>query len=196
MKKFKGFFDGLSNFLIQISCILLLSCAAFVNIAVFLRYLFHLSFQWTEEVARYLHISVVILLCGPLLWSGGHISMDLLLLKLKGAPRKIVRILGEIVTLVLVGYTFYMSIPYVLSLKATGILTFSTKFEQWMPTVVIPIGFLFATLFCIALIIREIAEFRKEDAADESLKEEIAEILDTNQLEQIDVHKLEAEEEK
>ena len=185
MKKFFKLFDGLSNVLLLIACVLLLGCAAFVNIAVFLRYLFHISFQWTEELARYLHIGVVILLCGPLLWTGGHISMDLLLMKLKGPARKIVRLIGEFATLALVGYTFYQSIFYVSSLKATGILTFSTEFEQWMPTMVIPIGFFFATVFCIALIIKEIVQFKQDDAVDDSLDNEIADILDSNQLEQV-----------
>lgn len=196
MKKFLKFFDRLSDVLVYVACAMLLTCAAFVNISVFLRYLFHLSFQWTEEIARYLHIGVVVFLCGPLLWMGGHISMDLVLMKLRGAARKIVRMIGEAVTLMLVGYTFYMSIPYVLSLKATGILTFSTKFEQWMPTVLIPIGFFFATVFCAALIVREMIEFKQEDIADESLKDEIADILDANRLEQVNIHELEEGEEK
>ena len=185
MKKFIKLFDGLSNILLLIACVLLLGCAAFVNVAVFLRYLFHVSFQWTEEMARYLHIGVVILLCGPLLWTGGHISMDLLLMKLKGSVRKVVRLIGEFATLCLVAYTFYQSIFYVSSLKATGILTFSTKFEQWMPTMIIPVGFFFATIFCIALIVKEIIQFKQEDVVDDSLNAEIADILDSNQLEQV-----------
>ena len=106
-------------------------------------------------------------------------------MKLKGPARKIVRLIGEFATLALVGYTFYQSIFYVSSLKATGILTFSTKFEQWMPTMVIPIGFFFATVFCIALIIKEIVQFKQDDAVDDSLDNEIADILDSNQLEQV-----------
>lgn len=131
LKKFLRFFNGLSNFLLTIGCVLLIACAAFVNATVFLRYIFHVSFQWAEEISRYLHIGVVILLCGPLLWMGGHINMDLLLLKLKGRTRKVVRIIGEIATLGLVSFTFYNSIIYVSSLYETHILTFSSKFEQW-----------------------------------------------------------------
>lgn len=165
-----------------VACVLLLLCAAGVNVSVFLRYIFQISFQWTEEIVKYLHIGVVILLCGPLLWTGGHITMDLILMKLKGPVRKIVRMAGEAVTLILVGYTFLNSISYVASLKATGIRTFSTKFQQWMPTAVVPVGFFFATVFCAGLLIREIVQFRQADAADESLQQEIADILESNQL--------------
>lgn len=186
MKKFLGFFNGLSNVLLMIGCVLLIACAAFVNATVFLRYIFHVSFQWAEEISRYLHIGVVILLCGPLLWTGGHINMDLLLLKLKESGRKIVRIFGELATLGLVSFTFYNSIIYVASLHETHILTFSSKFEQWMPTMIIPVGFFFATVFCIALIVREILQFRQEDAADESLTAEIEDILDSNELKHVD----------
>ena len=191
MKKFIKFFDGISNVVMLIACILLISCAIFVNASVFLRYAFHVSFQWAEELARYLHIGVVVLLFGPLLWTGGHITMDLLLMKLKGAARKCVRIFNEIVTLVLVGYTFYQSIGYVCGLKATGILTFSSKFEQWMPTMLIPIGFFLATLFCVALIIRELVQFKQDESTDESLNDEISDILSSNQIGQIDLNSLE-----
>ena len=187
LKKFLRFFNGLSNFLLTIGCVLLIACAAFVNATVFLRYIFHVSFQWAEEISRYLHIGVVILLCGPLLWMGGHINMDLLLLKLKGRTRKVVRIIGEIATLGLVSFTFYNSIIYVSSLYETHILTFSSKFGQWMPTMIIPVGFFFATVFCIALIIREILQFKQEDSADESLTAEIEDILESNELQHIDI---------
>lgn len=167
-------------------------CAVFVNATVFLRYLFHVSFQWAEELSRYLHIGVVVLLCGPLVWTGGHIVMDLVLMKLKGYARKTLRIIGHLATLSLVSFTFVKSITYVSSLKATGVLTFSSKFAQWMPTMVIPVGFFFATIFSVALIIREIAQFKQEDAVDDSLNEEIADILDSNQLEHIDINELES----
>jgi len=191
VKKIFKMFDNLSDAILFVACVLLLVCAAFVNATVFLRYIFHVSFQWAEELSRYLHIGVVVLLCGPLLWTGGHITMDLVLMKLKGPARKIVRIIGELATLVLVSFTFVKSVTYVSSLKATGVLTFSSKFAQWMPTMVIPVGFFFATVFCIALIVREIVQFKQEDAIDESLNNEIADILDSNQLEQIDVNELE-----
>ena len=180
MKKIIGFFDKLHDVFYGIACVLLLTCVAFVNVTVVLRYCFHISFQWTEEISRYLHIGVVILLLGPLLWKGNHINMDLILMKLKGKGRKILRLIGEFASLALVGFTFYQSVGYVASLKESGILTFSSKFEQWMPTAIIPIGFLFGTVFLLALIIKELYEFNKAEVESNEMSSEIETILKDN----------------
>lgn len=182
MKKFIKAFDTLNDVLQSVASVLLLSCCSLVFLSVILRYCFHISFQWTEEVARYLHIGVVLILLGPLMWIGGHISVDLILQKLQGRARKIVRMIGEAASFALITYTFYFSIIYVKGLKATGVRTFSSKFEQWMPTMIVPIGFFFGVIFCIALIIREIVQFKKEEREHNALSDEIADILATNNL--------------
>lgn len=182
MNKFIKAFDKLSDAIQAVLVVVLLACCSFVFLSVILRYCFNLSFQWTEEIARYLHIWVVLLMLGPLIWTGGHITMDLVLQKMKGPGRKLVRIFGELCTTALALYTFFYSTIYVGKLMKTGVRTFSSKFEMWMPTMGVPIGFFFGALFCIALLVREIAEFRKEDEEGKSLEAEIQDILTTNNL--------------
>ena len=163
MERLESILDGLSKYIIWFSVITLLVMVVMVNASVLLRYVFSISFQWMEELVRYMHIGIVILLCGPLIWSKSHITMDLIVQKTKGKTKKIVRIIGEICTLILVSFTFVHACSWVEQLLEYRITTFSTVFEQWQPSMIIPLGFGIATLFITALIIHEIVHFNTED---------------------------------
>jgi C4-dicarboxylate transporter DctQ subunit len=160
--------DVLFKWIMLVAVALLLLCVLLVNVSVLLRYVFSVSFQWTEEMARYLHIGIVILLLGPLVWKSVHINMDLIIQKTRGKTKKIIRIAGELATLFLITYTFIYAYKWVAQLLTYRIKTFSTVFEQWQPSMIIPLGFGIAVLFNIALLLKEIARFNKEDEITQS----------------------------
>ena len=128
-----------------------------VTTAVVLRYGFGISFQWIEEVSLYGQIAIVMLIAGPLIYRGAHIRVDFVLRKLKGIPLWIISVVNAALCLFVVAFVFEISIGWVQRMRTRGVLTNSGIFEQWMPSMLVPIGFSIATVFAVIVLVKTLA---------------------------------------
>lgn len=139
-----------------------------VTVAVVLRYLFGIAYQWVEEVSVYGQIAIVLLMAGPLLYRGAHIRVDFVFLKLKNKALWAVSLVNSLLILFVVNYTLVKSIEWVRRLHTRGMLTNSGTFSQWMPSLLVPIGFTVAAVFAVVLLVKTLMGFKdisKKDPA-------------------------------
>jgi len=163
IQKFSAGIDALAG-------IILCLMALLVTTAVVLRYGFGVSFQWVEEVALYGQIAIVMLIAGPLLYKVAHIKVDVVYRRLKGIPLWVIDIVNTAICLYVIYSTFNESIGWVQRMKNRGVLTNSGIFEQWMPSMLIPIGFGIATALTILLLAKTIMRFKDTFSKNQNLE--------------------------
>jgi C4-dicarboxylate transporter, DctQ subunit len=157
--------------------VLLGSMTAVIFVQVVARYVFNYSFVWAQELVTYLFGALIFLGMAYGVRVGAHIGIDAMVKTLR--PRA-ARIVGAIAaglciayaTIVLVG-----SVQYVEKIRSVGIMAQDLPLEQWIPRLVLPIGFLMLLLRFIQLFYR-IVSGRERGL---KLADEAAEALKTNQ---------------
>src|SRR5690606_25760668 len=117
------------------------------------RYIFNYSFVWALELATFLFGGLIFLGISYGVRVGAHIGVDALV---KVLPRKVAYVVGIVATLLCLIYTiivFYGSWIYVDKMYEIGILGQDLPIPQWIPRLVMPIGFLlfFMRLFKILI---------------------------------------------
>ena len=153
MGKFTSAVDALG---VVILCVM----TVLITVAVVLRYLFGITYQWVEEVSLYGQIAIVLLMAGPLLYKEAHIRVDIVYVKLKNRARWAVNVINSLLILFMMSYIFVKSMEWVRRLQSRGLLTNSGTFKQWVPSSLVPIGFSVATVFAAILLVKTLARFK------------------------------------
>ena len=78
---------------------LLVAATTLIMMEVFARGLFNTGLPWADELARYSGLGVIFLTVPLLLARDGHVKVDMFFNLLKGAPRRIVAIVNELLIL-------------------------------------------------------------------------------------------------
>lgn len=143
-KKVKFVLDHFEEIL---AAIFIVVTTSLVLLNVFLRYFMKTGLFWTEEVTTSCFVWSVFLGAASGYRRGMHIGVDILVNKLPGTLKKIVRILVCLVLLVTNGYIFYLSTVFVrLSyIKPTAVLGVSSA---WVSSALI-VGFGLTTIYSI-----------------------------------------------
>jgi len=105
------------------------------------RYVFNYSFVWALELVTYLFAWLIFIGMAYGVRVGTHIGVDALV---KGLGRKTARTVGGIAAALSIVYSvilFYGSWVYVKKMYDIGILAQDLPIEQWIPRLVLPIGF-------------------------------------------------------
>lgn len=161
-----GQFDKIAQKFINVVSIVAAAILCFMvalcTMGVILRYAFSVSFQWTEEVIRYGQVFITLSLVGALLYTGGHISMDMLLVKAKGPVRTLMALFGAGLTAFVTIYACYFGIRWVGTLIEMKILTNSGVFMQYQPSLLEPIGMGISAVFAILVVIKLILEIKRK----------------------------------
>lgn len=125
----------------------LLAAMTLVTFAqVIARYLFNYSFVWALELTTFLFGGLIFLGISYGVRVGAHIGVDALV---KILPKKIAHKLGLVATLLCLVYATIVFVGgwiYVSKMYDIGILAQDMPIPQWVPRLVMPIGF--ALLFC------------------------------------------------
>lgn len=95
--------QSISVFLDVITSVLTVGMTIFLIIQIAARYFFRIGFPWTEEGARLMMVFLVYLGAGMVSVSGVHISVTLLEDMLKGAARKTLLIIQQLIFLTYAG---------------------------------------------------------------------------------------------
>ena len=110
------------------------------------RYVFNYSFVWALELVTYLFAGLIFLGMAYGVRVGAHIGIDALVKSL--GPRSS-RVVGSLAAASCVAYAVIVlvgSVQYVEKMRSIGILSQDLPIEQWIPRLVLPIGFLLLVL--------------------------------------------------
>jgi len=105
------------------------------------RYIFNYSFVWALEVTTVLFAWLIFIGMSYGVRVGSHIGVDALV---KSLGPKAARIVGSIAALLCIVYAVIVTIggyQYVKKMHDVGILMQDVPIEQWIPRLVLPIGF-------------------------------------------------------
>jgi C4-dicarboxylate transporter DctQ subunit len=137
------------------------------------RYIFNYSFVWALEVTTVLFAWLIFIGMSYGVRMGSHIGVDALV---KSLGPKASRIVGAIAAVLCIAYAVIVTIggyQYVRKMYDVGILMQDVPIEQWIPRVVLPLGFaLLAFRFAQVLfrLIRGKEAHLLGDEAKEALK--------------------------
>jgi|tagenome__1003787_1003787.scaffolds.fasta_scaffold19656403_2 TRAP-type C4-dicarboxylate transport system permease small subunit len=109
--------------------------AIIVFLQVFTRYVLNSSFAWTEEIARYLLISVTFIGGGIAVRKNSHIHVELLYLLL---PKAAGRVLATLVDVLRIGFLIF--------LLWSGIRIYAVMQTQYMTVVEVPMSVLYGVV--------------------------------------------------
>ncbi|MEO5765504.1 MAG: TRAP transporter small permease [Casimicrobiaceae bacterium] len=150
---------------------LLAAMTLIVFVQVIARYVFNYSFVWALELVTYMFAGLIFLGMAYGVRVGAHIGIDLLVKSL--GPRG-ARIVGAIAAALCIAYSVIVlvgSIQYVEKIRSIGILAQDLPIEQWIPRLVLPLGYTllmvrFAQLFFRIVTGRDKGLRLADEAAD------------------------------
>lgn len=142
-----------------LASIFIIITTALVLVNIFFRYFLHSGIYWTEEVSTSCFVWSVFLGSASAYKRGMHLGVDILVNKLPGLPRKMVKLAVNIILVVINGVLFYLSCKFVsLSyIKPTAVLGVSSA---WVSSSLI-VGFGLTTLYSIMHLIAFVKKIRK-----------------------------------
>lgn len=135
MKKTIAMLNKIENFILVISFIVM-TLAAFSQVVN--RNIVHAGVSWFEELARYCMVYMALLGTEVGLRDGTQISISAVVDYFKGAPRKIIDIIGKMVVVAFSGAVFWYTIP---------LLQKQIQFGQLSPGLRVPMYIPYGALF-------------------------------------------------
>ena len=134
------------------------------------RYVFNYSFVWAFELTTWLFAGMIFLGISYGIRVGAHIGVDALI---NIMPNHIARIITIVATILCIIYSiivFMGAWNYVSTMKMIGILAQDIPIQQWIPRLVLPIGFTLMLLrffqVLISLLRGQEAHLLGDEAAD------------------------------
>lgn len=115
--------------------IVLALLSAFVIIQVFCRYFLSSPLTWSEELARYLQIWMVMLGSAVMMRKGGHLAIDLVTASLPPKVKKVTDFIVYIATIMFFGIVLYY-----------GVFLTMNAVRQTSPAMNMPMSFVYASL--------------------------------------------------
>ncbi len=115
------------------------------------RYVFNYSFVWALELTTFIFGGLIFLGMSYGVKKGAHIGVDALVRILPASTARIVAIIATLLCLLYAGIVFTGGWIYVNKMYQIGILAQDIPIPQWVPRVVMPLGFalLFLRFFLV-----------------------------------------------
>ncbi len=140
MKKIVDFFDK-TPVTRLLSSILILAMAFIMVMNVILRYIFHFSFNWGDEIVRYLCIYMSFLGIASCWKFGTHIGVSLFVEHVMPAGiRKYIRLIQDIISIIFLAVTVYYGFILIERIIASHQLSPALKVPMWMIYGIVPIS--------------------------------------------------------
>lgn len=171
MKAYKKIMSGVAELeKIVLSVILVfVTLITFANVVV--RKLSNSQFAWTEELVINLFVLLIMLGCALCAREGSLISLSLIFDRLKVGGKKIFVAIITIANTVFWIILLYTGYEKVLSQIASGKLTSSLGWPEWMFTIFLPIGSVFLILhtieFCVDVMANKVPGISAEEGGDD-----------------------------
>lgn len=126
--------EGLIAFLLTV-----MTLVSFTQVVA--RYVFNYSFSWALELVTYLFAWLIFLGMSYGVRVHGHIGVDALVKSLAPGKARIVGIVATILGMVYAAIVFYGGWIYVAKMVDIGIMGDDIPIPQWVPRLVLPIGY-------------------------------------------------------
>lgn len=149
-----------------VSLPLFLGMLALMFVQVVFRYILQIPMVWSEELVRFMFISVTYLGCAIATQERGHIEInfigsiiDGLISNAQGRKLayRLINILRDSVTAVLMGFLSFLSIKYLVILMRLGTMSTTMMIPMWMVTGIMALGFILTSGHAFWLVILDIA---------------------------------------
>lgn len=142
---------------------------------VILRFIFHNTNSWSEELARYMFVWLVYLSAAYAIYKNAHIKIDAAIKLYPKGIRKYVPILGNVIFLIYAVVITIFSVDYCMDIFASHQVSMGLHVRMAYMYASIPIGHALMSLRLIQLIIRMLRH--PEEFEEEESVEELAETL-------------------
>ena len=124
---------------------LLLALMTLITFAqVIARYIFNYSFVWALELVMFLFAGLIFIGISYGIRVGSHIGVDALVRTLSERTARVVAIVATLLCLLYTVIVFVGAYAYVMKMYEIGILAQDMPVPQWVPRVVLPLGFALA----------------------------------------------------
>jgi TRAP-type C4-dicarboxylate transport system permease small subunit len=121
------------------------------------RYIFHSSPMWTEELARYTLIWMVMLAANPALRYGEHMQIDLVIKRFPAKAQSLLQWVRRLVIVTITGLMSYLGLAY--TLKISMFNTMGLGISKSIPLAAIPVGFF---LLMVQFLLMQFASTRNK----------------------------------
>jgi C4-dicarboxylate transporter DctQ subunit len=144
------------------------------------RYVFNYSFVWALELTGVMFAWLIFIGMSYGVRVGAHIGVDAVVKSLSAGAARVVGIVAAILCIVYASIVFFGGLTYVRKMYDVGILMQDIPIQQWIPRVVLPLGFALLALRFAQVLFRLLsgkeAHLLGDEAADAlKLKQEQAE---------------------
>ena len=153
-KRVGGFVDRAE---VAILCITMILIAVLLIANVPARELGH-SIIFAEELTQFLTIVCTFVALSYAVRKARHIRMGAIFDLMNDKAKKVLIFLTSAISACVMFFMAYYAFQYVVWLQGLGQTTPSLQVPIWIVVVIAPVGFLFATIQCVATIIRNIVE--------------------------------------
>jgi len=149
MAKFRNICDVLEKILLFVIAIFASVMIIITTVEVVRRYIFSESFQWAEELSRYLMVGVAFLGGSIGYRNKNLIPLDLITSKLPAKVQLILEFIMEIISVVILTLLFYLSINSVLSPVVYKQTSIGLPISMAIPFSSMPVGFGCMLIFAV-----------------------------------------------
>jgi C4-dicarboxylate transporter DctQ subunit len=133
-KKIDRVEEGLVAFLLTV-----MTLTSFMQVVA--RYVFNYSFVWALELVTFLFAGLIFLGMSYGVRVGAHIGVDALVKSLPPAKARVVAAVATILCMVYAAIVFYGAWVYVAKMYQIGIMGEDIPIPQWVPRLVLPVGY-------------------------------------------------------
>ena len=165
--------EGLVAFLLS-----LMTLIAFGQVIA--RYVFNYSFTWALELVTFLFGGLIFLGIAYGVRVGAHIGVDALVRTLSPRTARIVGMLAAALCMVYAAIVFVGSWTYVAKMYEIGIVAQDMPIPQWVPRLVLPIGFALV-FFRFGQVLLRLASGREAHLLGDEAEDALRHLSDENE---------------
>jgi C4-dicarboxylate transporter DctQ subunit len=147
MRWLEDFEEGLIVFLMAAMTIV-----TFVQVVA--RYIFNYSFVWALELTGVMFAWLIFIGMSYGVRVGAHIGVDAVVKSLAPATARLVGIVAAVLCVVYASIVFVGGFTYVRKMYDVGILMQDIPIQQWIPRVILPLGFALLAIRFLQLLYR------------------------------------------
>ena len=165
--------EGLIAFLLT-----LMTLVTFMQVVA--RYVFNYSFVWALELVTFLFGGLIFLGIAYGVRVGAHIGVDALVRTLSPRKARIVGMVAATLCMVYAAIVFVGSWTYVAKMVEIGIVAQDIPIPQWVPRLVLPIGFALV-FFRFAQVLLRLAAGREAQLLGDEAEDALRHLSDENE---------------
>ncbi len=148
----KPFYHWLNKFEEVFSSIALSGMAVIIILQVFQRYILQDSFDWPEELARYLFVFSVYIGASFAAAERRHLEVTILRAMFRGKISIMITIIAYMITIVFCGLMFFWGAKMVGFVKESNQLAPALQFPMYIAYICLPLGFFLMTIRNIIVV--------------------------------------------